>query len=600
MVEDEGVCWSLRRSLQPTQSFFTSSLLQVILSWFLAFFFPVLLFYLIFDILRQSGLYGMTLLSYPSQPPSTRLGRNSSEPPNTITYKLENSKRISSKTLKSTIWIVQREVQVVMESWTARVLLLPSSFHPTLKSIVLKILQDLKMFQKRTTEMSLNRSDPSKSDRQTQQKLPWLDPSYTERTFFFFFSPIPLNLKRINTCYIDLQFWIRFPHSLLPFSPSNKPWFLSRSRPSFAFSPWVSLQFQLTLMTSRSKDKLQTPSTLEMNWFKPPLGTSPNSFCPSPRKKLKDWLEISNFWLPLDFPKASWKMTNILSSSLLGSKPILDKLDSESTSSWWVSQRKMRCRSILGRHWEEDYLLKICDETRSSWCSLPSCLQISSVYLPFVDALKDGKTIFSKQIQIYGNQLLPTVVSSLIYLNNQQVATFDPPHAVSFPRKPFVKSLLSERVELYLTSIKSSFLHGASQAYKSIGNDGEVAVTISQGLDNPIDGPGLLIPRIQGHWESKKSSTIPAKTFHAIAGYPFTKAGIFDGLCGVNTFYYNESFADPSFVQGTVQIYHPILSEPTTFKKALGYTVTAEWRAEGPGKPCRKFAWVKKALPFRQ
>jgi len=204
--------------------------------------------------------------------------------------------------------------------------------------------------------------------------------------------------------------------------------------------------------------------------------------------------------------------------------------------------------------------------------------QTASVYLPFVDAIGTGKP-FSKQVAVYANQLIPSLVSSLLYLNNQQIADFDPSDAVSLPEE----GLFLPRIKAQRCLLPSIF----EQAYRAIGN--EVGVTISQGLKNPIDGPGLLLPRFQGHWNLSSTSTIPASTFHAISAQPYTKP-VFDGLCGSNEFFYEETFANPAFAQGVVQLYDPILSQPQVFENAMGYTVVSEWKAEsGPGKACTSF-----------
>lgn len=216
----------------------------------------------------------------------------------------------------------------------------------------------------------------------------------------------------------------------------------------------------------------------------------------------------------------------------------------------------------------------------------PSRIHLQSVnfYIPFVDVLKDGKTPFSKPTIGYINQLIPVVVADL-ELNGQHVGVFDPKHA----------------------------------PYKTIGDGSELAITVSEGLDNPvsiqlkkrlvsrttlslslnlnilctshstqIDGPGLLIPRFQANFKKTSKAHISAKTFKEVALQPRVNPL---GLCSQTIEYYNETFADPSHVVGSVQVYSPVVPQNQQFETAYGWTVTSEWIAPaGVGKKCSDFA----------
>lgn len=97
-------------------------------------------------------------------------------------------------------------------------------------------------------------------------------------------------------------------------------------------------------------------------------------------------------------------------------------------------------------------------------------------------------------------------------------------------------------------------------------------LTSSVFISPQIDGPGLLIPRAQTTFRKTSKANIPASTFKAVGAQPVVRKGV--KLCSVTQNFYNETFANPSHVEGLVQLYHPVLPKTQSFKNAYGYTAT--------------------------
>lgn len=166
--------------------------------------------------------------------------------------------------------------------------------------------------------------------------------------------------------------------------------------------------------------------------------------------------------------------------------------------------------------------------------------QLSSmlVYLPFVDVLGGGQRAFKANARTYFDQLLPTLVGDVTQFVKGEVAIFDPTHA----------------------------------AYKESGA-GTLSFAVSQGISNPIDGPGVVNPIFQAIFSRTSSSPLSEDQFHSMLNQPFyTTAGL---GCNTETLYFNYTDANPSFVSGDVQTFTPLVQANREYSNAHGYTAAA-------------------------
>ncbi|PWN47817.1 hypothetical protein IE53DRAFT_390025 [Violaceomyces palustris] len=178
-------------------------------------------------------------------------------------------------------------------------------------------------------------------------------------------------------------------------------------------------------------------------------------------------------------------------------------------------------------------------------------LMAATTYLPFVDRLGNG-TPFQKSVRSYLDQIIPPLVATLTQFDDAEVAKFDPSDA----------------------------------AYKAVGDS--LAYTVSQGIDNPVDGPGVLFPRFQAAYQRAGGSSITAQQYMDMVNQPYFA---YLPTCKQTTWLFNESFADPFFVQGQVQTYSPVTEETTIFDDVQGYSATTEWISPaGLGSDCSTFS----------
>lgn len=180
-------------------------------------------------------------------------------------------------------------------------------------------------------------------------------------------------------------------------------------------------------------------------------------------------------------------------------------------------------------------------------------LSMLLLYLPYVDVLGGGQRPFKRNIKTYMDQLIPTLVSGLTQFVNAEVAIFDPAHA----------------------------------AYKPSGGN-TVSLAVSQGIANPIDGPGVVNPLYQAVFSRTSSSPITEAKFRSMLAQPFyTNPGT---GCNLVTFYYNYTNANPGFVTGNAQTFTPLLRSSTDHRNAYGYTAATQWVLPSVPVDCKTFA----------
>lgn len=178
-----------------------------------------------------------------------------------------------------------------------------------------------------------------------------------------------------------------------------------------------------------------------------------------------------------------------------------------------------------------------------------SCLLGSSIYLPFVDRLSDGKTAFSMPIRNY-----------IGGCNGQDIMAYVP-------------SLVGS---LGGTLIGPSANMPADAAYQGLGNGQYSNAVKLNVVDNKVSGPGVQPAAIDLQFASAGSApNYTAKTFHDVLNQPII---LNSGLCQRNNYYFNYSYTEGILRTGLVTLY-PDTDGSTIgggYMNAGGYSATSQ------------------------
>ncbi|KAL8834864.1 MAG: hypothetical protein Q9170_003564 [Blastenia crenularia] len=191
------------------------------------------------------------------------------------------------------------------------------------------------------------------------------------------------------------------------------------------------------------------------------------------------------------------------------------------------------------------------NDIRMSALQIPA-LMAGSIYVPYTDRLKDGKTPFNYPVQNYiggvNGQDVGGVVPSLVGTaegTNIFVARFAPDN----------------------------------DAYAPIAsNPNEFSAEVKQVIvPNPVSGPSVTPEAFDFDFITAKSPLYTAHTFHAVINQPVILTNL---MCQRNTYYFNETFAKPVFRSGNVTLFGPTAGAvPSAL--AGRYTVQGGYSASG-------------------
>ncbi|KAG4437811.1 hypothetical protein IFR05_006698 [Cadophora sp. M221] len=184
-------------------------------------------------------------------------------------------------------------------------------------------------------------------------------------------------------------------------------------------------------------------------------------------------------------------------------------------------------------------------------------LMSGSVYVPYVDRLKDGKTPFQYSTSAIiggtdGKTLMgavPALVSTLLGGNVLLEGQFVPDTA------PY-----------------SEISPGQYSA------QGKLSI-----VPNPLSGPGVIESIYDLDFTTAETPQYTEHTFHSIINQPVI---LNNGMCLRNTIYFNETFANPALRTGKVTLYSPPLPPGFggVYQKAGGSSAQGEnvgYNAEG-------------------
>lgn len=187
-------------------------------------------------------------------------------------------------------------------------------------------------------------------------------------------------------------------------------------------------------------------------------------------------------------------------------------------------------------------------DIRMSALQIPTPLLSGSIQVPYVDRLGDGETGFLFSVDQYiggydGNDVsgyVPALVGSLggttIF-----VASFVPDDG------PYEE--ISTSPPEFIAQIKDII------------------------VPNPVSGPAVIEEAIDTDFFTVSDSSYTAHTFHEFISQPLI---LTNGLCQRNPIYFNQTFTDPVFRNGSVTLYSPGGAFAGVYDGVQGYSASGE------------------------
>ncbi|KAI4146539.1 MAG: hypothetical protein L6R39_003430 [Caloplaca ligustica] len=182
-----------------------------------------------------------------------------------------------------------------------------------------------------------------------------------------------------------------------------------------------------------------------------------------------------------------------------------------------------------------------------------SSLMSGSIYIPYTDRLKDGKTPFNYPVQNY-----------IGGVNGQDVQAAVPALVGT-----------AEGTNIFVGSFAPN-----NDAYAPIASfPNEFSAEVKQILvPNTISGPSVLPEAFDFDFITTNSPMYTAHTFHALINQAII---LTNGLCQRNPYYFNETFAAPTMRSGNVTLVGPLAgSVPSAlagkYFKQGGYSASGE------------------------
>lgn len=92
-------------------------------------------------------------------------------------------------------------------------------------------------------------------------------------------------------------------------------------------------------------------------------------------------------------------------------------------------------------------------------------------------------------------------------------------------------------------------------------------------MPNPVSGPDVAVEAIDTDFFTVPSSSYTAHTFHEVISQPMV---LINGLCQRNPIYFNQTFTDPIYRNGTATLYSPGGAFPGVYNNVQGYSASGE------------------------
>ncbi|KAI4200212.1 MAG: hypothetical protein LQ350_004070 [Teloschistes chrysophthalmus] len=158
-----------------------------------------------------------------------------------------------------------------------------------------------------------------------------------------------------------------------------------------------------------------------------------------------------------------------------------------------------------------------------------TALSSAAIYVPYTDRLKDGKTPFNYPVQNF-----------IAGVNGQTIMGLVP-------------ALVGSAVG---TNIFVAQFAPTDDAYAPIDNSpNEFSTRVQQVIvPEPLSGPGIVPEAYDFDFVSTKNPLYTDHTFHALLNQPLILTNDF---CQRNTYYFNETFTNPTMRSGNVTLFGP-------------------------------------------
>lgn len=187
-------------------------------------------------------------------------------------------------------------------------------------------------------------------------------------------------------------------------------------------------------------------------------------------------------------------------------------------------------------------------DVRMSDLQLPTALLAGSIIVPFVDRLGDGKSRFLYSVRSY-----------IGGIDGDSLSAFIPAIVGTFEG----------------TTLLVSDFNPDSGPYQLASSPGEYTAQVKDVLvPNPVSGPGVTLEGVDTDFFTSQSSPFTTHTFHEVISQPLI---LNNEMCQRNPIYFNQTFTDPIFREGTVTLYDNDASAfPGVYTGVAGYSASGE------------------------
>lgn len=209
------------------------------------------------------------------------------------------------------------------------------------------------------------------------------------------------------------------------------------------------------------------------------------------------------------------------------------------------------------------------NDIRMSALQIPTPLLAGSILVPYVDRLGNGATGFQFSVKQFIGGYDGDDVSGYV------PGKYPPPHHLEREQKADTTRDPALVGSLGGTTISLASFVPDDGPYEEISTSPPeyVAQVKDVIVPNPVSGPGVIEEAIDTDFFIVSSSSYTAHAFHEVISQPLI---LTNGLCQRNPIYFNQTFTDPVFRNGTVTLYSPGAAFAGVYNGVQGYSASGE------------------------
>ena len=223
---------------------------------------------------------------------------------------------------------------------------------------------------------------------------------------------------------------------------------------------------------------------------------------------------------------------------------------------------------------------------------MPTSLLGASVQVPYVDRLGTGKTPFLFTVKQYISGIDGDNVAGILPGKSSAYNYHDHHHnhhhiviMKGIPHKPMLKinppphtALVSSLAGIPI--FIASFVPDDGPYEQISSTPPEYIAEVKDVIvPNPVSGPGVILEAIDTDFFTEATSLYTAHTFHSIISQPLIGT---NGLCLREPIYFNQTFTNAVFRNGSVTLYSPGAAFPGVYGGVQGYSALGENVGYGP------------------